>query len=95
MLKKRKYLTNREFELVQNNNAKLYPNCDVSVWLRSCEEEITSPIVGKNRGHIPKWLNGSLLRNGPGSLKVSDMQFDHLFDSSALLHKFVGGNYVE
>jgi carotenoid isomerooxygenase len=33
-------------------------------------------------------LNGSLLRNGPGSLKVGEMTFSHLFDSSALLHRF-------
>lgn len=87
MMKKRKYLTNRKFELLQNEQSKLYPNCDVSVWLRSCEEEITEPIVGKIHGEIPKWLNGSLLRNGPGSIKVNKMQFEHLFDSAGLLHK--------
>ncbi|KAJ8949375.1 hypothetical protein NQ314_008235, partial [Rhamnusium bicolor] len=38
---------------------------------------------------IPEWLNGSLIRNGPGSLKVGDdNEFSHLFDSSALLHRF-------
>lgn len=87
-MKKRKYLTNRKFELAQNKQAKLYPNCDVSVWMRSCEKEITMPISGKVRGAIPAWLNGSLLRNGPGSMKISDMHFEHLFDSLALLHKY-------
>lgn len=38
-------------------------------------------------GCIPNWLNGSLLRNGPGNLKVGDMTFGHLFDGSALLHR--------
>ncbi|XP_052893451.1 carotenoid isomerooxygenase isoform X1 [Anopheles moucheti] len=66
----------------------MYPNCDVNVWLRSCEQEIVEPIEGKVQGTIPDWLNGSLLRNGPGSLKVGDMMFNHLFDSSALLHRF-------
>ncbi|CRK88774.1 CLUMA_CG002542, isoform A [Clunio marinus] len=44
-------------------------------------------------GEIPSWINGSLLRNGPGSIKVGDMIFNHLFDASALLHRFniVGG----
>ncbi|XP_058449286.1 carotenoid isomerooxygenase isoform X2 [Malaya genurostris] len=65
-----------------------YPNCDVNVWLRSCEQEIVEPIAGKVTGVIPDWLNGSLLRNGPGSLKVGEMTFNHLFDSSALLHRF-------
>lgn len=64
-----------------------YPNLDVSVWLRSCEKEVTSPITGTISGKVPVWLKGSLLRNGPGSLKVGDYRFDHLFDSSALLHR--------
>jgi hypothetical protein len=66
----------------------LYPNCDVNVWLRSCEQEIIEPVRGEASGKIPKWINGSLLRNGPGSIKVGSMVFNHLFDSSALLHRF-------
>lgn len=65
----------------------LYPNCDGSIWLRSCEEEIAEPITGQVIGTIPKWIKGSLLRNGPGRLKVGDMMFKHLFDSSALIHR--------
>jgi hypothetical protein len=38
-------------------------------------------------GCMPKWLKGSLIRNGPGNLKVGDMAFGHLFDGSALLHR--------
>lgn len=38
-------------------------------------------------GCMPKWLKGSLIRNGPGNLKVGDMTFGHLFDGSALLHR--------
>lgn len=56
--------------------------------MRSCVEEIVEPIQGVIIGSIPKWINGSLLRNGPGSLKVGDMMFNHLFDSSALVHRF-------
>ncbi|XP_056646620.1 carotenoid isomerooxygenase [Diorhabda sublineata] len=70
------------------NKQPLYPNCDFTIWLRSCQEEIKFPIYGKISGEIPKWLNGSLIRNGPGSLKVADEEFTHLFDSSGLLHKF-------
>ncbi|XP_043471149.1 carotenoid isomerooxygenase isoform X2 [Leptopilina heterotoma] len=71
-----------------NESVNLYPNCDGSIWTRSCEREIIEPIFGKVSGNIPKWLNGSLLRNGPGSLKVGEYRFDHLFDSAALLHRF-------
>ncbi|VVC89980.1 unnamed protein product [Leptidea sinapis] len=67
---------------------KLYPACDSNVWLRSCQEEIVQPITGHVTGDIPRWLRGTLLRNGPGSLNVGSMRFEHLFDSSALLHRF-------
>lgn len=56
--------------------------------MRSCEQEIIEPIEGESKGVIPLWLNGQLLRNGPGSLNVGSMTFNHLFDSSALLHRF-------
>ncbi|KAM8703044.1 hypothetical protein ACLKA7_005391 [Drosophila subpalustris] len=71
-----------------DGNGRYYPNCSSDVWLRSCEREIVDPMEGHLSGHIPSWLNGSLLRNGPGSWKVGDMTFGHLFDCSALLHRF-------
>ncbi|XP_026733290.1 carotenoid isomerooxygenase [Trichoplusia ni] len=67
---------------------KLYPNCDATVWLRSCEEEVSEPLEGTMTGEFPSWLRGTLLRNGPGCLNVGTMRFEHLFDSSALLHRF-------
>lgn len=78
---------------VNNNNRQssidYYPNVDTSIWMRSCEQEVLEPITGKVSGRIPTWLRGSLLRNGPGSIKVGEYRFDHLFDSSAFLHRFV------
>lgn len=71
-----------------DGNGRYYPNCSSDVWLRSCEHEIVEPIEGHVSGQIPTWINGSLLRNGPGSWKVGDMSFGHLFDCSALLHRF-------
>lgn len=65
-----------------------WPNCDPSVWTRSCETEVIDPIRGRNLGQFPGWLKGTLLRNGPGSLKVGEYTFEHLFDASALLHRF-------
>lgn len=70
-------------------NANYYTNCDTSVWMRSCEQEVIEPLPGEITGNIPKWLKGTLLRNGPGNLKVGEYSFQHLFDSSALLHKCV------
>ncbi|KAL0129067.1 hypothetical protein PUN28_004036 [Cardiocondyla obscurior] len=57
--------------------------------MRSCENEVIDPLQSTEIiGTIPKWLKGTLLRNGPGSLKVGEYRYQHLFDSSALLHRF-------
>ena len=40
-------------------------------------------------GKIPKWLNGKLIRNGPGGPDAfGEGQCKHLFDGPGLLHKF-------
>lgn len=71
------------------NHNMYYANCDSSVWMRSCEEEVIEPLQSSEIiGSIPEWLTGTLLRNGPGNLKVGEYRYQHLFDSSALLHKF-------
>ncbi|KAL1123020.1 hypothetical protein AAG570_002108 [Ranatra chinensis] len=77
-----------EIDKRNENGEDLLPNCDLSVWLRSCDEEVIEPIIGQKTGQIPKWLNGSLLRNGPGSLGVGESKFQHLFDGSSLIHRF-------
>lgn len=33
-----------------NDGQNLYPNCDTSVWLRNCTQEILNPIQGKIEG---------------------------------------------
>jgi len=33
-----------------NVGQRLYPNCDTSIWLRSCTREITSPVRGTVHG---------------------------------------------
>ncbi len=39
------------------------------------------------KGAIPEWLEGSLLRNGPGMVQA-DISMRHWFDGLAMLHKF-------
>lgn len=73
----------------EEEKTNYFPNCDSSVWMRSCKSEVIEPISGKITGKIPHWLKGTLLRNGPGSLQVGEYTFNHLFDSSALLHRYV------
>jgi beta,beta-carotene 9',10'-dioxygenase len=40
------------------------------------------------QGRIPDWLTGTLLRNGPGTLRVGEQRYRHWFDGLAMLHKF-------
>ncbi|MDX1614118.1 MAG: carotenoid oxygenase family protein [Candidatus Promineifilaceae bacterium] len=47
------------------------------------------------QGHIPDWLEGTLLRNGPGTFYAGEQRFRHWFDGLAMLHKFsFGGGQV-
>lgn len=40
------------------------------------------------RGQIPSWLQGTLIRNGPGTFQVGEQQYRHWFDGLSMLHKF-------
>ncbi|KAK5649164.1 hypothetical protein RI129_004056 [Pyrocoelia pectoralis] len=64
------------------------PNFDEASYHRSCREEIINPIHGKVSGTIPKWLNGTLIRNGPGLFEINKSTVSHWFDGMALLHRF-------
>jgi len=44
------------------------------------------------QGSIPQWLNGSLIRTGPGTLKVGQQSYYHWFDGLAMLRKFSFAN---
>ncbi len=40
------------------------------------------------QGKIPEWLDGSFIRNGPGTFHVGEETYRHWFDGLAMLHKF-------
>jgi len=40
------------------------------------------------RGSVPGWLQGTLLRNGPGKFEVGPHRYRHWFDGLAMLHRF-------
>lgn len=63
-----------------------YPNCDLGIWLRSCDVEVITPLEGVQTGTIPAWINGSLYRNGPGKQHYDLQTVNHLFDAAGLLH---------
>ncbi|MBN3306303.1 BCDO1 dioxygenase, partial [Amia calva] len=39
-------------------------------------------------GTLPDWLQGTLVRNGPGMFSVGETSYNHWFDGMALLHSF-------
>uniref|UniRef100_A0A8D2FP56 Carotenoid-cleaving dioxygenase, mitochondrial n=2 Tax=Theropithecus gelada TaxID=9565 RepID=A0A8D2FP56_THEGE len=51
-------------------------------------EEAPRGISAQVSGHFPKWLNGSLLRIGPGKFEFGKDKYNHWFDGMALLHQF-------
>ena len=44
------------------------------------------------QGIIPEWIEGDLIRNGPGTFKVGNESFKHWFDGLAMLHRFSFAN---
>ena len=58
--------------------------------LTSLEHEIRVPRLSVD-GHLPPWLNGVLIRNGPALFEVGEQQFNHWFDGLAMLHAFAFG----
>lgn len=40
------------------------------------------------KGTLPEWLQGTLIRNGPGTFRVGDQSYRHWFDGLAMLHRF-------
>nr|XP_021514328.1 beta,beta-carotene 9',10'-oxygenase-like isoform X2 [Meriones unguiculatus] len=51
-------------------------------------EETLNTVCAQVRGHIPEWLNGYLLRVGPGKFEFGKDEYNHWFDGMALLHQF-------
>ena len=57
--------------------------------------ERPQPISAEMKGNLPSWLNGTLIRNGPGRFECGDTPFNHWFDGQALLHRFqIQGGHV-
>ncbi|XP_070538189.1 carotenoid-cleaving dioxygenase, mitochondrial-like [Ptychodera flava] len=61
---------------------------DLSVFYNTVKEEHRSPMKTKIRGEIPKWIDGSLYRNGGGMWEIGKDSYNHLFDAMTLLHRY-------
>ena len=65
------------------------PELAFTAFLRSAEEETESPVTAtRTIGCVPRWLNGSLVYNGPGMRRLKDgSEFAHVFDGLSLLQR--------
>ncbi|XP_075950997.1 beta,beta-carotene 15,15'-dioxygenase [Anarhichas minor] len=54
--------------------------------------ETPEPVKAQVEGSIPSWLQGTLLRNGPGLFSVGSSEYNHWFDGMSLLHSFTFAN---
>ncbi|XP_029925368.1 beta,beta-carotene 9',10'-oxygenase-like [Myripristis murdjan] len=60
---------------------------NISPLVKSVEETL-EPISTEVQGTIPTWINGNLLRNGPGKFEFGNTHYNHWFDGMAMLHQF-------
>jgi carotenoid cleavage dioxygenase-like enzyme len=56
--------------------------------LRTIRQSTAKPVQAAVKGNLPKWLNGSLFRNGPGRFEFENKYYNHLFDGAACVNKF-------
>ncbi|XP_022104745.1 beta,beta-carotene 9',10'-oxygenase-like [Acanthaster planci] len=52
------------------------------------KKEQPEPLPTKVKGEVPKWINGSLLRNGGGKFEVGKDSYNHMFDGLSLLTRY-------
>uniref|UniRef100_A0A7N8XZ34 Beta-carotene oxygenase 1, like n=1 Tax=Mastacembelus armatus TaxID=205130 RepID=A0A7N8XZ34_9TELE len=54
--------------------------------------ETPEPVKAEVTGSVPSWLQGTLLRNGPGLFSVGSCEYNHWFDGMSLIHSFTFRN---
>lgn len=59
----------------------------IELGLGTTERELTLDSLPVE-GRLPAWLEGTLLRNGPGAFTVGEQSYRHWFDGLAMLHRF-------
>ncbi len=63
------------------------PATDYSLGFSSLSDEVVLDELSQ-RGAMPDWLSGSLLRTGPARFEVGEQKMRHWFDGLAMLHRF-------
>ncbi|XP_043965583.1 beta-carotene oxygenase 1, like [Gambusia affinis] len=54
--------------------------------------ETPEPLKAEVKGSMPPWLQGTLVRNGPGLFSVGKSEYNHWFDGLSLIHSFTFHN---
>uniref|UniRef100_M3ZFJ3 Beta-carotene oxygenase 1, like n=1 Tax=Xiphophorus maculatus TaxID=8083 RepID=M3ZFJ3_XIPMA len=54
--------------------------------------ETPEPLKAEVKGSVPPWLQGTLVRNGPGLFSVGKSEYNHWFDGLSLIHSFTFHN---
>lgn len=70
------------------------PDVGFDLLFASQPEEVVAPVPAPaSSGEVPAWLNGSVIRNGPGQFSYGVRNVTHAFDGSAKLQRwaFSGG----
>ncbi len=73
--------------LASTASAVAAPPSGHALGFTSLERETRIPRLAVD-GHMPDWLTGTLLRNGPALFEVGPDRFNHWFDGLAMLHAF-------
>ena len=69
------------------NNYRLSPFKPCELGFQSLKKEITLSSL-PIEGFLPSWLNGALLRIGPGQFEIGSCRATHLMDGLAMVHEF-------
>ncbi|XP_017285368.1 beta,beta-carotene 15,15'-dioxygenase [Kryptolebias marmoratus] len=64
------------------------PSANMSTDLSKNAKERLEPCKAEVKGSIPSWLQGTLLRNGPGIFSVGETSYEHWFDGMSILTSF-------
>ncbi|KAJ6633290.1 Retinoid isomerohydrolase, partial [Pseudolycoriella hygida] len=54
---------------------------------KDVENRVTLLILDA-KSSIPSWLEGTLIRNGPGIFKIGNETYNHVFDGLSILHRY-------
>ncbi|XP_012935154.2 beta,beta-carotene 15,15'-dioxygenase [Aplysia californica] len=50
--------------------------------------DMKEPVKAEVSGSFPKWLSGSLYRNGSGLYQIGESRFNHLFEGFSVIHRW-------